>query len=353
VRFFFVSLLVCWLGVPTWAQAGRELQKVLPTGAMVIETARLNLKSGKPRVLVLWMANRERVVRHRRDGYCGDNVYGDYWSGPARVSLVDSGRGMLINTIEVRSAPDGPDGAAGNFRVPFLVGSAYYHVVRPGRNREGPPRILWMRDLTGEGVRGQFVLFDYLACGVAATAVFGYSVRADKAAQFPVETVTSRHRPEISGWIPVVFGKKPVRPGYWRMTWEAGHGDMSRNHEEMSFHRERQLYVRKLKREAYPEYGEASCDLSLKKLSRFLELFKAHLGPGVTDSAVQELKRTAESLPPEDKRLDLPISVSYQGRKVELDIVLKRYKDGDFGMWMVTDREMAAQLQKLMDEVSR
>lgn len=352
MRHFFVALLACWLAVPAGAQTGLELQKLLPAGAAVIETARLNLKSGKPRVLVLWMANRERVVRHHGDGYCAENVYGDYWSGPTRISLVDSSRKTLINTIEVRSDPDGTDGPAGVFRVPFLVGSTYYHVARPGGNKEGVPRILWMRDLTGEGVRGQFVLFDYLACGIAATAVFGYSVRADKAAQFPAETVTSRHRPEISGWIPQVFEIKPARPGYWRFTWEAGHGDMFWNHEELSFHRERQLYVRKLKREPYPGFGEASCDLNSSKYLRFLELFKAHLGPGVTDSAMQKLKRTAESLAPDDRRA-LPLSVSYQGRKLDLDVDLKRYKDGDFGMWIVTDREMAAQLQKLMDEVLR
>lgn len=339
--------------MPTRAQTGPELQNLLPAGAAVIESVRLNVRSGRPRALVLWMSSRKRLVRPREDGYCGDNVYGDYWSGPTRLSLVDSRRKTLINTVEVRSGPDGPEESMGQFRIPYLVPAIYYHVARPNRKKEGVPRILFLRDLTGEGDRGQFVLFDYLACGIVSTGVFGYSSKADRATQFQVETITNRHRPELTMWVPVVFERKPVRPGRWRFTWEAGHGDMFRNHEAVTFDRERQLFVRRLKREAYSDYGEASRDLTARQFARLLEVFKARFGPGIPDSTLQELRRTAENLPPDDKRLDIPISVSDQGRKIELDIALKKYKDGDLGMWIVTERTLAAQLQKLMDEVLR
>jgi hypothetical protein len=354
VRLYLVAWLACGLVAPGWAQTRRELQKLLPAGAAAVETARLNLKSGQPRVLVLWMSSRTRVARAGEFSYCGDYVYGDHWSGPARLSLVDSRKKSLINTIEINSDRHAPDNSGGIFRIPYFVSSVYYRVPRRNRKKEGVPRILHLRDMTGEGQRAQFVLFDYLACGIANTSVFGYSLKADRAVQFEVETFAKRHRPELTAWVPQVFLAKPVRPGAWRFTWEAGHGDMFFNHEDVSFDRERQLFVRKLDREAYPGYGEASCELSIQRFAKFLELLKAQAGSGVSDKAIQDVKRSAETIRPgDDDQLYTPISVSYRGREIELDVTLSKYQDGVLGVWIVTEQELAALLQRLMDQALR
>lgn len=46
--------------------------------------------------------------------------------------------------------------------------------------------LLRLQDRTGEGVAGQFVLFDHVASGIAAGSVLGYSSRSDTAVQFAI-----------------------------------------------------------------------------------------------------------------------------------------------------------------------
>jgi hypothetical protein len=103
------------------------IQKLLPSGAKIIEIADLSGVVQKPREFV-WMQDPEEVLRDRNDaGFCGDAVYGDHWVGPTRLSLVDSERGKLLNTLKIVGPAfqrDPPD----SFRVPFLVGNWYYHV---------------------------------------------------------------------------------------------------------------------------------------------------------------------------------------------------------------------------------
>ena len=80
------------------AQPESRFADLLPAGAQVIETE--TVKTAKSRTLVLWMQNPKRIVS---DGSgCVDGVYGDYWIGPAHLSLIDIKRGKLFNTIRVQ-----------------------------------------------------------------------------------------------------------------------------------------------------------------------------------------------------------------------------------------------------------
>jgi curved DNA-binding protein CbpA len=245
--FVFITILIAlFVGYQRKETNGREqnvvtsLQDVvLSSDVKIIETVDLNVVAEKPREMVLWMQTPKRVVRDPNDSWtCANAVYGDDWVGRTRLSLFDSARGTLINTVEIV----GQDGNPG-FSLPFLVSSDYYHVPSLNSKNEGKPKILSLRDLTGEGVAADFVLFEYEACGIASTSVLGYSRQSDRAVQYPVEVVQSGQEPKTGVWVTQIFRKEPMRPGYWDFTWDPGHGADAKLHEQVSFDPGRQLFV--------------------------------------------------------------------------------------------------------------
>jgi len=218
---------------------------LLPPEAKVIETADLEVGGGTQRGLVLWMVHPTRVVRQESgDLGCADWVYGDHWYGPTRLSLFDVTNKRLINTIEIRGMYEGAKEKDHGFPIPFLVQNGSYYVPQIGSNKEGAPMILNLRDLTGEGVAGQFVLFEYEACAISLTTVLGYSPKSDRAVQYGVERPTESGKSEIVPWVEQVFGAKPVRPGHWDFTWQPGHGAEGSVHEQVSFDRKKQVFVK-------------------------------------------------------------------------------------------------------------
>ena len=208
-------------------------QQRIPPEATIIETAPLNNRRG----LVLWMLHPKAV--RSVDEACSDWVYGDHWAGPARLSLVDSSSKKVINTIAIR----GSYGDEDSFPIPFRVSNSHYSVAALDSDKRGKPRILNLRDLTGEGVAGQFVLFEYEACGAALTSVFGYSPGSDRVQQYQVEVHEGGKPPQLSSWVPHAFGENPHRPGVWDFTWEPGHGSDCTIHEQVSFDPERRVFV--------------------------------------------------------------------------------------------------------------
>ena len=240
----------CLLLVSLKAQnrSSPAIQDLLPLDAKIIETADLRAVPGKSRQLVLWMQNPEKILRktdHPGDVYCGDPVYGDHWFGPARLSLVDLSRHALVNTIEIRDFFEHFDDEEHTFPIPFFVSNEFYHVPSPNAEKEGTPRILNLSDLTGEGYAAQFVLFEHEVCGTALTSVLGYSRVYDLAVQYHVEVLSEKDTPSLDTWVPTIFGRKPVRPGYWNFMWEPGRGANVTIHEDVSFDRVRQLFVDK------------------------------------------------------------------------------------------------------------
>ena len=190
----------------------------LPPDAMVIETADL----GAARRLVLWMLRPDKVLSN---GTCADSVYGDHWYVPIRLSLIDLVNEKIINTLEIHSPSQGSSEINPNFPIPFYVSDGFYHV--PGINalnaeNKGKPQILSLRDLTGEGVMGQFVLFEYEACGIAETAVLGYNRSAEAAVQYRTEVSWMAEAPSVVSWVQHTFGEKPSRPGFWKFTGHLG-----------------------------------------------------------------------------------------------------------------------------------
>jgi len=234
-----------------------SLQRLLPPEAQVIERRDLGTISGKTRSLVLWMLHPERVVR-QGPIVCADSILGDHWYGPTRLSLIDLAKTRIINTIEIREPSieiPRPDEKASEsedkFPIPFYVSNQPYYVPRIDTNKEGTPIILNLRDLTGEGVIGQFVLFDYVVCGIPSQGIFGYSRSVDAAVQYRVEVISEAGNTSVQG--SAFAAKEPIRPGYWNFTFDPGHGCFCTIHVQVSFDPTRQLFVENIKTVLYPK----------------------------------------------------------------------------------------------------
>ncbi len=231
-----------FLLVITSLAAAQSLEKLLPDGARIIETANVSAVANKSRLLVLWMVTPSRHVRGA-GGYCGDAIYGDYWEGPTRLSLVDSQRNSVINTVKIKIDEEWT-GRKDSFMIPFFVSNAHYTVPTRNSRNEGVPKILDLKDYTGEGLALEFPLFAYEVCGLSDTGLFGYSLSSDRALQYPVVT-DARRKAATGSWVPQVFATQPISPGHWKFTWGPGHGVDDLIDEDVTFDRVTQRFISK------------------------------------------------------------------------------------------------------------
>ncbi len=246
--------------------AANRFADILPRDARIIETANVPVSTLTTRVLVLWMNAPRRVISTWDSA--ADLLYGDHWFGPTFLSLIDPSNARLINTVRIRPDQESLDDRG--FAVPFFTYDGPYYVPHPDKDRRGTPLLLHLQDLTGEGVAGQFVLFDYVASGIAAGSVLGYSSRSDTALQYPVESTQNKFNPVVKNWAIQVFGTRPSRAGYWKLTWEAGHGDSEWIDEDVRFDPARQLFVEKITTRPYPGSAQVHCELDTTSLTNFL-----------------------------------------------------------------------------------
>jgi len=212
-----VSLLVCFES----ASFGQANIKGLPKGAVVIETRKLLSPSHPGRTLVLWMINPKK----NPTGYAPDEIYacpdqtrGSHYSGPTRVSLVNSATRNIMSTVKVSSIyEDGGD----SFDLPYAIRKGnYYRVEGPVREGvEARPTILWLKDYNGDGKPFEFALFEAEACMGLQTTLIGYSDKQDRVIQYPIKLEVierSTHSTSVTPWADYLFSKKPLRPGFWR-----------------------------------------------------------------------------------------------------------------------------------------
>jgi hypothetical protein len=206
-------LLLVWI-----AAAGPALSQTaateLPKGAVIIERRNLPLGNTLKRALVLWMLRPEK----HPTGYqadepytCPDYTRGSYYSGPARVSVIDTSTGKVINTVQLEDEE--------NVDVPYSIRKGYYYQVstqtKPGI--EAKPTIIWLRDYNGDGKPLEFAMFDAEACMGLQTTLIGYSPKRDRVIQYPLILRRSgKSTTEKLLWIDYLFSKQPVRPGHWK-----------------------------------------------------------------------------------------------------------------------------------------
>lgn len=199
------------------AAAGQTGDYGLPAGGQVIEIQPIRSMKHPHRALMLWMLNPLKVPRDYPDipYTCPEYTRGSHYSGPTRVSLVDTQAKKIINTINILNF-EGND----SFDIPYRIEKGlYYHVAGVPKGKEGKPTIMWLRDYNGDGHAWEFALFDALFCMGLPTTLIGYSEAQDRVIQYPVELT------EISGkekstrmalWVDYLFSKPPERPGFWK-----------------------------------------------------------------------------------------------------------------------------------------
>ena len=193
----------------------------LPAGAVIVETRKLASAKHPDRALVLWMLSPKK----NPSGYEPDEVYpcpdqtrGSYYSGPTRVSLLNSASRNIINFVKI--AEESEEGAD-TFDVPYAIRKGYYYRVETPVKRgvEAKPTIMWLRDYNGDGKALEFALFDALACMGLETTLIGYSEKQDRVIQYPVNLEViegSKHSNRVTPWADYLFSTKPRRPGYWK-----------------------------------------------------------------------------------------------------------------------------------------
>ena len=210
----FSVLLLMLLFLPA---RSRGQNYPLPKGSLLVETRALPSKARAGRALLLWMINPSRNPRETGEPYtCPEETRGSYYSGPTRVSLVDTGTGRIINTLEIRQEyMEGAD----SFDIPYRIHDGYYHVRGVARGKEGKPAIMWLRDYNGDGRAQEFALYDALACMGLPTTLIGYSESKDRVIQYAVEVEVFEGRgrsQRTTYWPDYLFSRQPQRPGYWQ-----------------------------------------------------------------------------------------------------------------------------------------
>jgi hypothetical protein len=210
----FVLLLLL---VPTTRAQTRRAPYGLPAGARVIEERALELRDGKKRSLVLWMVGPKKYPRSEEDGEtytCPEETRGSFYQGPARVSLVDTAAGRVVNTVKVME--DGED----SFDLPYRIHAGSYYHVPAAAGADGRPTILQLKDYNGDGRAHEFALYDAWACMGLGTALFGYSEKQDGVIQYrtSLEVTDSKGKKsaDVLDWVDYLFAKAPAAPGRWK-----------------------------------------------------------------------------------------------------------------------------------------
>uniref|UniRef100_Q01TE8 Uncharacterized protein n=1 Tax=Solibacter usitatus (strain Ellin6076) TaxID=234267 RepID=Q01TE8_SOLUE len=311
---------------------------LLPPDARIVETANVPLRSAKTRVLVLWMNSPRRVMSAWDSA--ADHLYGDHWFGRTFLSLINPSTDRLINTVTIRSNPDSSDDEGG-FTIPFYTHNGFYHVPRPDKEGKGKPLLLRLQDLTGEGVAGQFVLFDHIVSGIAAGSVFGYNSRSDTAVQYAVEHTQNRFTPVVGFWAKQVFNRSPQRAGYWKFTWEAGHGEWDWIDEEVHFDAERQLFVEKSATRPYPGFAQVHCDLDTASLTNFLKRMRDVAPDGID---IEWLQSLIAKTPP-NTIAAAGMVPTFNETQEPLNLVFQKSAGGAIGLELSTGSRFAAALR--------
>jgi hypothetical protein len=213
------TLMACIALLTLHTPQRMQVDYELPPGARVIETRTLNTKAHPNRMLMLWMLKPTMNPRDATDDIytCPEETRGSYYSGPTRVSLVDTATRRIINTVEIKQEYN--EGSEDSFDIPYKIHRGYYHVNGVRGRDEGQPTIISVRDYNGDGLAHEFALFDAQACMGLQTTLIGYSERQDKVIQYETDLQIeegNKLKTDTLRWVDYFFGQKPYARGRWR-----------------------------------------------------------------------------------------------------------------------------------------
>jgi hypothetical protein len=185
-----------------------------PPDAFVIERAPIPSSIHSNREMVLWMLSPQKHDRGPLSDLnpytCPEYTLGSYFSGPTRISLIDTSTKRIVNTVNLSHSWDKED----SFDLPYRILADFYYTV-PGRRKgtEGKPSLLSLRDLNGDGLRLETAFFEAIACMGLPTTLIGYSVKQDRVIQYEVQL--GPKKTETTNWFDYLFAEKPKSPGRW------------------------------------------------------------------------------------------------------------------------------------------
>ena len=230
----------------------------LPDGAFVIEIETLKQGGYPNRAIALWMLNPAKNPSDARDDpdlpyTCPEYSRGSHYSGPTWVSLIDTAKNAVINSVKV----------ADSFDIPYAIRKGYYYQVHgnPGKDREGKAHVLSLKDYNGDGRSLEFALFDAETCMGLMTALIGYSAAQDKVVQYPVKLEVRRDKGStirVSGWCDYLFSEKPQSPGFWKYTIDYRGREGLLNKYEIRYNPAREMFEGTLVQTAAEEVGPSA-----------------------------------------------------------------------------------------------
>jgi hypothetical protein len=181
--------------------------QTFPKSSVVLE--RKNVTAN--RELVLWMPNPKKNPRNVADDVytCPDQTRGHYYSGVAKVSLIDVQTKKIINTLKIEGFENE------TLDLPYLIQPKYYKVVKLDKNKEGKPTLLNLSDYNNDGKPHEFALFDAVACMGLETTLIGYSEKSDKVIQYQTEFKVD-DKTSNAFWVDNFFGQKVNNQGVWK-----------------------------------------------------------------------------------------------------------------------------------------
>ncbi len=202
---FTVKILLGLLGL-----SGNLLAQDIPKSAVILEKANVTAT----RQLVLWMPKPIKNPRQAEEIYtCPEETRGHYYSGLAKVSLINLKTKKTINTIDIETQNN--PGEEKIIDLPYLIHRGYYNVPKVDKNKEGKPIIMKLQDYNNDGKLREFAIFDALACMGLETTLIGYSTKQDAVIQYSIELKTAG-KTYNGFWADYLFGHKPNKQGVWR-----------------------------------------------------------------------------------------------------------------------------------------
>ena len=230
------------------ASVGAEDLPTFPNGAQIVET-RLLSKEGYPdRMLVLWMLKPTMHPFGLEPGEpytCPDETRGSYLSGPTRVSLVDTVRRRIVNTIAIRDV-----WKKDTLDLPYKIRpERFYETTSTDPSVEGKLTIIKLGDHTGEGRALQFPLFDALACMLIVTTLIGFVPETDRVLNYQIKlsvTYQGKTRVRTDTWLDYLFVEdvlQPKAPGLWNYQIDYTGRGGSEDSTEVRFDRQTRQFI--------------------------------------------------------------------------------------------------------------
>lgn len=167
---------------------------LLPPDARIIEFAALG-PDIPDRAYLLWMLHPSRQPHAPGEIYtCPDRSRGSYWSGPTRLSLLDTANMTLRNTLAIKDPLGEDDVFDLPYQLPGTDGYPYFVPQGFGPERVGQPELLRLRDLDGDGAAREFSLASAGNCMLLLLAAFGYDPDSDTVRSLPVTLTVRKDR---------------------------------------------------------------------------------------------------------------------------------------------------------------